>query len=76
MRNSPRKGRVDEYNWHCFWSAGSDVRDSAASQDAQGKATDRRVRITKDVSVLRHDYISLTDTLFGVWQVFLIATKD
>lgn len=75
MRNYSRKGRIDECNWHCFWSAGSDVRDSAASRDAQGKATDCRSRITKDVSVLRHDYISLKNKLLRVRQVFLITNE-
>ena len=42
--------------------------DSGALPDAQA-ATDRRVRITKDVPVLRVDHISIKGVLLGVWQV-------
>ena len=37
-----------------------------AEQDAQA-ANDRRVRITKDVPVLRIDHISIKGMLLGVW---------
>lgn len=41
----------------------------------QYTATDRRARITKDVSILRHDHVSIKGKLLGVWQVFRIAAK-
>src|ERR1700720_2626858 len=42
--------------------------DSGVLQDAQA-TTDRRVRITKDVPVLRIDHISIKGMLLGVWPV-------
>jgi hypothetical protein len=36
---------------------------------AQADTADRRVRITKDVPVLRIDHISIKGMLLGMWQV-------
>jgi hypothetical protein len=40
----------------------------AGSLDPQVDATDRGASITKDVPVLRIDYVSIKGQLFGVWQ--------
>jgi hypothetical protein len=48
----------------------------AALPDAQAETTDRRVRITKDVPVLRIDYISIKGMLFGVWQASHGGERD
>ena len=60
---------------YCFLRAPDcAVHDPAALQDAQAETTDRPIRITKDVPVLRIDHISIQGTLLGVWQVSLTAT--
>jgi len=48
--------------------AGTPGRGSVVLQDAQG-ATDRGVRITKDVPVLRIDHASIKGVLLGMWQI-------
>jgi hypothetical protein len=58
---------VCERNKYFCRSAYCAVGDSGVLQDAQA-AKDRRVRITKNVPVLRIDHISIKGMLLGVWS--------
>jgi hypothetical protein len=69
MRHSPRRGVFDERNWHFLRSAYRPVHDPAAPQEAQAETTDRWVRNTKDVPVVRIDHFSVEGMLLGVRQV-------
>ena len=40
------------------------------------EATDRRIRVTKGVPVLRIDHISIKAKLLRVWQVSLIGDEE
>ena len=64
-----RKGGLCERNQYFLRSADRDLHHPAGSLDAQAKATDHRVSITKDVPILRIDYISIKGMLLGVRQV-------
>ena len=63
-----KKGRLYERNQYFPRSPNRAVHDPAAPQDAQPETTDRRVRNTKDVSLLRIDHISIEGMLLGVRQ--------
>jgi hypothetical protein len=60
------------HSYECYQyflrSAHRAVHDPAAPLDAQIETTDRGVRNTKDVSVLRIDHIPTKGQLLGVWQ--------
>jgi hypothetical protein len=66
---------VCERNYYFGRSAYRAVRDSGVLQDAQA-TTGRRVRITKDVPVLRIDHISIKGMLLGVWPVYYHGECD
>jgi len=68
MQNVPRGAPFNERNQYFLRSAYRAVHDPAAPQAAQAETTDRRVRNTKDVSVLRIGYISIEGMLLGVRQ--------
>jgi len=55
--------------WYFFRSACCAIRDLLLYKILQAETTDRRVRITKDVPVLRIDHISIQGMLLGVWHV-------
>jgi hypothetical protein len=59
---------IYERNQYLLRSPDRAGHDPAAPQDAQPETTDRRVRNTKDVSVLRIDHISIEGMLLGVRQ--------
>jgi len=63
-----KKGRLYERNQYFPRSPDRAVHDPAAPQDAQPETKDRRVRNTKDVSLLRIDHISIEGMLLGVRQ--------
>ena len=63
-----KRAPFNERNQYFLRSAYRAVHDPAAPQAAQAETTDRRVRNTKDVSVLRIDYISIEGMLLGVRQ--------
>src|ERR1017187_7583659 len=62
-----KKGRFYERNRHFFGSSDCAFRYLAAPADAPAETTDGRVRITKDVPILRIDHISAKGKLLGVW---------
>jgi hypothetical protein len=57
-----------ERHQHCLRSALRAVYDPAAPLDTEAETAVSRVSITKDVSVLRTDHVSIQGTLLGVWQ--------
>jgi hypothetical protein len=59
---------IYERNQYLLRSPDRAGHDPAAPRDAQAETTDRRVRNTKDVSVLRIDHISIEGMLLGVRQ--------
>ncbi len=63
-----QEGRLYERNQYFPRSPDRAVHDPPAPRDAQRETTDRRVRNTKDVSVLRIDHISIEGMLLGVRQ--------
>jgi hypothetical protein len=68
-------GHAYERSQHLFRSACCAIHYPAGLRDAQAETTDGRVQITKDVSVLRLDHVSIKDILLGVWQISLTAVK-
>jgi len=64
-----QEDHVYERNQLFFWSADCAVHYPAAAQDAQADSTHCRIRITKDVPVLRIDHISIKGKLLGMRQV-------
>ena len=66
---------VCERNSYFYRSAYCAVGDSGVLQDAQA-AKDRRVRITKDVPVLRIDHIPIKGMLPGVWSASYSGEGD
>lgn len=52
--------------WAFFFCA---VHDPAGTQNAYAEATDRRVRDTEDVPILRADHVSIEAILHGVRKV-------
>ena len=65
-----KEGRFYERNQYFLRSAYRPFLDPAAPPDAQAETTGRRIRITKDVPILRIDHVSIKGKLFGVWQAF------
>ena len=63
-----KKGRCYERNQYFLRSAYSAFHDPAAPLDAQAETTNRRIRNTENVPVLRIDHISTKSSLFGVWR--------
>jgi hypothetical protein len=63
-----KKGRSYEHNQCFLRTACRALHNLAAPLDAQAETTDYRVSITKDVPILRIDYISIEGKLLGVWQ--------
>jgi hypothetical protein len=63
-----KKGRGYERNQYFLRCACSAVHDPAAPLGTQGETTNRRVRNTKNVPVLRIDHISTKSSLLGVWR--------
>jgi len=63
-----KKGRSYERNQYFLRSADSAFHDPAAPLDAQGGTTNRRVRNTENMPVLRIDHISTKSSLLGVWR--------
>ena len=61
-----KKGLLYARNEYFTRSAYCAVHDPAAPQDEQGETADRRVRNTKDVPVVRIDYISIENMLLGM----------
>ncbi len=57
-----------ERNQHLLRSADRAVHDPVAPLDAQGETIGHGVWITKDVSELRTDHVSIKGKLLGVWQ--------
>jgi hypothetical protein len=54
----------NQYFLRCAYRA---FHDPPAPLDAQGETTNRRVRNTKNVPVLRVDHISTKPSLLGMW---------
>jgi hypothetical protein len=63
-----KKGRLYERNQYFLRSANRALHDPGAAPAPQTETTGRRVPITKDVPVLRIDYLSIKGKLLGVWQ--------
>ena len=70
-----KEKHVCERNQYFCRSAYCAVGDSGVLQDAQA-AKDRRVRITKDVPVLRIDHIPIKGMLLGVWSASYSGEGD
>ena len=70
MREVAKKGRLYERNQYVCGFAYRAVRYPAAAQESRRETTDRRrVRNSKDVSVLWIDHIPVEGTLHGVRRV-------
>ena len=63
-----QEGSLYERNQHFPRSADRAVHDRAAPLDAKGEAPGHGDWITKDVPILRIDYVSIKGKLLGVWQ--------
>ncbi len=61
-----RKGRFYERNQYLVGCAYRAIHDSAAPLEAQAETTNRRVSITKDVSLLWINHLSTESSLPGV----------
>jgi hypothetical protein len=65
-----RKGRLYERSQHIFRSADPAALDPAAALDAHDETTGGSVWLSKDVSALWVNHISIQEMLPGVWQAF------
>jgi hypothetical protein len=63
-----KKSRFYEPNQYFLRSPYRRLHDPAAPPNAQAETTGRRIRITKDVPILRIDHVSLKGKLLGVRQ--------
>ena len=68
-----KNGRFYERNQYLLRSAYRGVYDPAAPLDAKDDTTAYRGSVTKDVSFLRIDHVSIEGELPGVWQAVYIG---